>query len=492
MAASVATRFPPELFMDVLQYVGPLPVLRDLQSEHRKDAKYGLATCSLVCKYWAKQCRPKAFDCIQIKGSCTRRSGYKSLRSLALLVSKTPQSLQPISEYIKILHLYREINDADWYDSVEFNTKRVLQLSQNHVHKNERCAVLLPNAEIYAHAVQAGQSMVYPIEGPLNSSRNIPLFCQRIILEEVQLYWLPGTLRSLLKIFRCIGPSVDLEMRRVFWVDDNDRGRSVIPLLDINMNISARFCRNPAEAVWSAFTMLGRSSIYYVDPSGHQPHLLLLHASELETMKSISQVLYDVVRIRAALGDADTRLQISRGTLNGLAVEDDLVCAVSIHRLEDPRPIGVTLGFYVPSGRRLTENVWEVGFGAEQYEYVCKVVVSFEASTTERNPMISDTPISDWDRLISLLLQLPELTCIELLFAAYSDLVRFVRAQRTTLGRLGNRVKLQYDAPCEGVDEVHLHTRYTVEIHPGSNDVEATGSVEVKARPDHIDPCGSL
>ncbi|KAI0346104.1 hypothetical protein BDW22DRAFT_1342380 [Trametopsis cervina] len=495
MATSAAARLPPEILEEIIQYFGPLSILRDLQSEYRQEAKSVLAACSLVCRYWAHKCRPKAFDCIQmrVKGSRTIYDGRESLRSLSSLVSQTPQTLKAVSEYVKTLHLYRDISSGNWYDSAKFNTNHILQLSEDQIDTYGTCAVFLPHAEIYAHTdmynyvpVQVGYRG--PIADTFRVPQNLPLFCHRIILERVYVSWLPGFLYSLLRSLRCIGTSVNLEMTEVYWRNSRGESRSVLPLLDVNMKISARNCTSHAELVWSVFTMMERSSIYYLDPVGERPSILLLYSPDLEIMSSISQVLHTGICSSETPGyyDYTLRLQVSRGPLNELDVEDDLICAVSVHRMEDPRPIAVILEFFAAGGRRLTHNVWEVGWDAGQHEFVRKVVLRFKPFQYEPDWLIEHIVHACWADLFELLLQLKEIKCVELLFAEYSDLVKFVRAQSEALQMLENLGKLRYDAPCEGVNEVHLHTRHDVEMCTIDSEVGVIvqGSTEVKVRPD--------
>lgn len=325
--APAAERCPPEILAEIVQYFGPLPVLRDLRSEQRKEAKHELAIGSLVCKDWAQRCRPKAFDTIQIKGNRTIPNGYESLGSFASLVSETPKTLQPVSEYVKTLYLYREIDETDWYDRIKFNTKKILQLSRDLTRENETCAVFLPHAEIYAHtgmhtfeAILAGQRI--PVADPRRPSHKSPLFCHRMILERVYLASLPESLHFLLKSFRCVGNSIDLDMTEVNWIDDRETRRPVCPLLDVNMKISAMDCTSPIEPVWSAFTQIGASSIYYMDPSGERPSALLLYTSDLDIISNASQFLFTSLCVVRDLSEYVTRLQVFRGPLNEVEEEN--------------------------------------------------------------------------------------------------------------------------------------------------------------------------
>ncbi|KAI0346103.1 hypothetical protein BDW22DRAFT_720286 [Trametopsis cervina] len=509
MAASAATRLPPEILAEILQYFGPLQILRDLESRHRRETKRVLAACSLVCKYWAKKCRPKAFDCIKLKPwSRTEQDSHKYVLSLSALVSQTPQTLRPVSEYIKTLHLYREINDEDWYDSDEFNTNLILRLSKNlilqlsnhqnlqlskdQIHAYETCAVFLPHAEIHAYtnmydfdAIDVGHQS--SIAGPPTRSNAPPLFCHRVILERVYLRSLSRHLRSFLKSLRCIGTSIDLEMTEVHWLNEEARSRPLHPLLDVDMNISAKWGTDPVKLVWSAFKMIGRSSIYYADPLGDRPDILLLYESELEIMSSISKVLYTDICHEATVSEDMTRLQVSRGPLNELEVEeDDLICAVSIRRVEDPSPVAVTLEFFAAGGRRITQSVPGVGWNAEQCEYVRKVVLRFEPFEYEYDHVIDHIVGAQWEDMFELILQLEELEHVEMLFAEYSDLARFVDIQPNALRMVQDLVKLRYDAPCEGVGEVHFHTRHNVEMCISDFDVKVKiqGSTQVEVYSD--------
>lgn len=192
---------------------------------------------------------------------------------------------------------------------------------------------------------------------------------------------------------------------------------------------------------------------------------------------------------------------------------EDLICAVSVHEIEDPPPIAVTLEFFAPSGRRLTHDIREVASAAEQRERVSKVVLRFRPFTAESDSDDIEYILKmGWDDLFKLLLKLPKVTCVELLFAGYDDLVRFVHEQREALALLRKLVDLRYDAPCEGVTEVHLHTRHKVEMCASGTNVEIIGgpfvihhseprslmtrrvqlkgSVEVKVRADYEPPRG--
>ncbi|KAI0346140.1 hypothetical protein BDW22DRAFT_722346 [Trametopsis cervina] len=338
-------------------------------------------------------------------------------------------------------------------------------------------------------AIRAGQRI--PVADPRRPSHKSPLFCHRMILKCVYLASLPESLHFLLKSFRCVGNSIDLDMTGVYWNDDRDTRRPVCPLLDVNMKISAMDCTSPIEPVWSAFTQIGASSIYYMDPSGERPSVLLLYTSDLDIISNASQFLFTSLCVVRDLSEYVTRLQVFRGPLNEVEEENDLSCAVSVHEIEDPPPIAVTLEFFAPSGRRLTHDIREVASTAEQRERVSKVVLRFRPFTDESDSDDIEYILKmGWDDLFKLLLKLPKVTCVELLFAGYDDLVRFVHEQWEALTLLRKLVDLRYDAPCEGVTEVHLHTRHKVEMCASGTNVEIIGSVEVKVRADYEPPRG--
>ncbi|KAI0088199.1 hypothetical protein BDY19DRAFT_994121 [Irpex rosettiformis] len=59
---SAAARIPPELYSNILVFVGPYDILSTpSRSREKKEAKQLLSACSLTCFYWATQCRERIF-----------------------------------------------------------------------------------------------------------------------------------------------------------------------------------------------------------------------------------------------------------------------------------------------------------------------------------------------------------------------------------------------------------------------------------------------
>ena len=102
--ASASTRIPPELFNEILyhvsaEYRGQRFITLSKYSNHELKSMFDpIATCSLVCLYWANQCRKFAFSNAIIK-----LSSFEEAESFARYATQGCSSLFPVHKLIRSL-----------------------------------------------------------------------------------------------------------------------------------------------------------------------------------------------------------------------------------------------------------------------------------------------------------------------------------------------------------------------------------------------------
>ena len=95
--SSVAAQIPPELYTNILSFVGPYDVLSiPGPSNEKKEAKRHLSACSLTCFYWATQCRERLFRFITLKSG-------EDIHAFRSFTRRPPPRLPPILAQTRFL-----------------------------------------------------------------------------------------------------------------------------------------------------------------------------------------------------------------------------------------------------------------------------------------------------------------------------------------------------------------------------------------------------
>lgn len=110
--SSLAHEVPPELFANILLYIG---------SNWSSDAegKSASSVCSLVCRWWAKQCRQQRFNTIRI-------TSHARLQELVQLLAFDHKALPSISTHIRRIRLEPNSDDLPWLHLISFSVFPVL------------------------------------------------------------------------------------------------------------------------------------------------------------------------------------------------------------------------------------------------------------------------------------------------------------------------------------------------------------------------------
>lgn len=107
---------PPELIRHILSDVckdanGLLDIElrgdRSLNIPNRHEAIKTVIACSLTCVYWARICRAELFRSISIKN-------YEDMLVFSTLISSTPKTFTPISEYVSNATLVQRVGERPW------------------------------------------------------------------------------------------------------------------------------------------------------------------------------------------------------------------------------------------------------------------------------------------------------------------------------------------------------------------------------------------
>ncbi|KAI0084307.1 hypothetical protein BDY19DRAFT_542406 [Irpex rosettiformis] len=111
--SSLGASIPPELFEDILFYVGDRDQLRASEdpTARREEMKH-LTACALTCVYWAQSARRRMFRQLVLRSA----KDLNDLRSL-LPVSASSR-LAPIGAILRYLVIYYKLGDLIWFYNV--------------------------------------------------------------------------------------------------------------------------------------------------------------------------------------------------------------------------------------------------------------------------------------------------------------------------------------------------------------------------------------
>ncbi|KAI0084318.1 hypothetical protein BDY19DRAFT_542839 [Irpex rosettiformis] len=111
--SSLGASIPPELFEDILFYVGDGDRLMPSEdpTARREEMKH-LSACALTCVYWAQLTRVDMFQRLVLRSS----KDISGLRSL--LRASSSDRLDPIGTFFEELVIYYKLDDVPWFHNV--------------------------------------------------------------------------------------------------------------------------------------------------------------------------------------------------------------------------------------------------------------------------------------------------------------------------------------------------------------------------------------
>ncbi|KAI0084321.1 hypothetical protein BDY19DRAFT_997810 [Irpex rosettiformis] len=111
--SSLGASIPPELFEDVLYYVGDEKRLRnDKDPTARREEMKHLSACALTCVYWAQLARWRMFERLVLRSA-------KDISSLRSLLRASPSDrMDSIGTFFEELVIYYKLGDVPWFHSV--------------------------------------------------------------------------------------------------------------------------------------------------------------------------------------------------------------------------------------------------------------------------------------------------------------------------------------------------------------------------------------
>ncbi|KAI0084299.1 hypothetical protein BDY19DRAFT_541759 [Irpex rosettiformis] len=112
--SSLGASIPPELFEDILFYVGNEDRLKPCEdpTARREEMKH-LSACALTCVYWAQLTRERMFGRLILRSS----KDTSGLRSLLTHASPSDR-IDPIGTFLERLVVYYKLGDLPWFHNV--------------------------------------------------------------------------------------------------------------------------------------------------------------------------------------------------------------------------------------------------------------------------------------------------------------------------------------------------------------------------------------
>ena len=136
--SSLAASIPPELFKNILAYVGSAGrpgyvsdgVRTYFDVDVRREEMKQLSACALTCVYWAQSTRERMFQFLILRSS-KDMSGYLSL----LRAAQSPR-IPPICDILQYLAVYYTLGDHPWFHNLTglWARYRVSHLDQIELH----------------------------------------------------------------------------------------------------------------------------------------------------------------------------------------------------------------------------------------------------------------------------------------------------------------------------------------------------------------------
>lgn len=104
---SSAHEVPPELFDNILLFIGS-------NWSSNAEGKASSSVCSLVCRWWARQCRRQRFNTIRV-------TSHARLQELVQLLAFDHEGLPSISTHIRRIRLEPKADDLPWLHLIFFS-----------------------------------------------------------------------------------------------------------------------------------------------------------------------------------------------------------------------------------------------------------------------------------------------------------------------------------------------------------------------------------
>lgn len=115
---SLAASIPPELFKNILFFVGDEERLDPLEhrftlAARREEMKH-LSVCASTCVYWAQLTRERMFELLVLRSS----KDLSDLKSLLRTPSATPSRIEPLGKILRDVAVYYTLGDRPWFHNV--------------------------------------------------------------------------------------------------------------------------------------------------------------------------------------------------------------------------------------------------------------------------------------------------------------------------------------------------------------------------------------
>ncbi|KAI0681708.1 hypothetical protein BC835DRAFT_1425307 [Cytidiella melzeri] len=428
---ATAASIPPELFADILHHVGYVaysrsPMLRQFDSQERRDTIRHLASCSLTCVSWARACRPKIYKHIRLQS-------WNDLHRLSSLVLGTSAHFTPVSAYIEYAELVQRLDERFWLHTLPLQPSCGLGVLTSGV----------PRIDIRI----VGRSLDHRLENLTiprlfaGLPRNLPshiLPCDTLLLQGLHLRTLNAFKNSLLPFTSQTDRPFEVHL-----VDSKSDGRiradalfagRPLHLAPSPVYIRAWDCSNNAELAWVAFACCGEQS------HSRSTHPMILHPSDQRVIYAILSIMHQV---SAELFDKPV-LELCTGGDASYFVPNSfrMVCGLQVYRRSStPSNDAFFSEDKVYFGFKFYTNP-ELKRGTPKHVTMVEILPPYRY----RHATISssETTTYPWDQMVDLLNSLPELSQLRFKFYAREDLVQFVEANRAALARLHDQIKLRY------------------------------------------------
>jgi hypothetical protein len=234
---STAANIPPELFDDILWYIPPFRYIDGLglglgayrALPESKEEKSHLSLCSLVCRHWARLCRPHIFAYVRLRCSDDLHAFKR------ILLMPPPARLPSIAEYVKHVHIFVERIEPPWvHHLLPSYCQRILLLNCNFTltvkaSSSKSNDTTMPFAAIYSplpHTLPSVHACLTHLNLQNIHFRNATAFCRVISgfrnLEDLRIYdltWDAAPLEDL-----ALASSVPVFPRLSFLYIENPKG----------------------------------------------------------------------------------------------------------------------------------------------------------------------------------------------------------------------------------------------------------------------------